>query len=236
MSESGNEAGIAYSGDHTRPHPWNRSVDVPATENGPPVTRRSSTEHRPSPPRVFWTLRKRVDSARNQIRARARAIVTDTMAANPAPSASSPMSLLGITLTGPESPISSSTPEPATDSASPGSTDWDAHSGSCSKPSTVSRPAASTWSASRNASISPRRSANSCSNSSARWGNSRHRPSPSGPTTASRRPEDEMGKLGVRRSIRTRFRRRRIPRSRSVARKTGRTAGNWQGKGFQTRD
>ena len=154
-----------------------------------------------------------------KIRARVRAIVTDTMAANPAPSASLPMSLLRITLTAPESPISSSTPEPTTDSASPGSTVWVAHSGSCSIPSMVSGPAASAWSASRNASISPRRSANSCSNSSARWGNSRHRPSPSGPTTASRRPEDEMGKLGVRRSIRTRFRRRRIPRSRSVAQK-----------------
>ena len=67
----------------------------------------------------------------------------------------------------PASPISSTTPAPATACASPGSIDSAARCGSCSRRSTTSRHMASTWSASRSASTRPRPPASSSSTSSA---------------------------------------------------------------------
>ena len=59
------------------------------------------------------------------------------------------------------------TPDPVTACASFASTGSDAHSRSCSKPSTASKPTAFTWSASRSVSTPRRRPASSCSTSSA---------------------------------------------------------------------
>ena len=87
-------------------------------------------------------------------------------------------------------PSSLSTLDPATACASPGSTVWDARCASCSKPSTASRPAASTWSASRSASTPLRPPASSYSTSSVRLRTSRDGSSPSAPATASRRREN----------------------------------------------
>ena len=89
-----------------------------------------------------------------------------------------------------------------------GSTVWGARCASCSKPSTISRPAASTWSASRSASTPLRPSASSYSTSSVRLRISRDGSSPSAPATASRWCENAVDILGARRSTPRRFRRR----------------------------
>ena len=80
-----------------------------------------------------------------------------------------------------------------------------AHSGSCSKPSTTSRPAASTCSASRSASTPRPRPANSCSTSSAPSRTSNAGSSPRGPATASPRPGNAGAHRVDRHSTRTQF-------------------------------
>ena len=105
-----------------------------------------------------------------------------------APFASSPTSSRVSASTGLPWPNSSITPDPVTASASFASTDSDAHSGNCSKPSTISRPGASTWSASRSVSTPRPRPANSCSTSSAPSRTSNAGSSPRAPATASPRP------------------------------------------------
>ena len=85
----------------------------------------------------------------------------------PAPFASSPTSSRASASSAPALPNSSITPDPVTACASFASTGSDAHSRSCSKPSTASKPTAFTWSASRSASTPRRRPASSCSTSSA---------------------------------------------------------------------
>ena len=80
------------------------------------------------------------------------------------------------------------TPDPVTACASFASTGSDAHSRSCSKPSTASKPTAFTWSASRSASTPRRRPASSCSTSSASSRTSSAGSSPSEPATALPRP------------------------------------------------
>ena len=82
----------------------------------------------------------------------------------------------------------------------------DAHSRSCSKPSTASKPTAFTWSASRSASTPRRRPASSCSTSSAPSRTSSAGSSPSEPATASLRPGNAVAHRVDRRSTRRRFR------------------------------
>ena len=114
----------------------------------------------------------------------------ETACSKQAPSVCSPMSPPESALTAPVLSSSLSTLDPATACASPGSTVWDARCASCSKPSTASRPAASTWSVSRSASTPLRPPASSYSTSSVRLRTSRDGSSPSAPATASRRREN----------------------------------------------
>ena len=130
-----------------------------------------------------------------------------------APFASSPTSSRVSASTGPASPSSSITPDPVTACASFASTGSDAHSGSCSKPSTASRPAASTWSASRSASTPRPRPANSCSTSSVPSRTSNAGLSPSVPAPASPR----LGNAGEHR-VDHRSTRRRFPPLRNSSR------------------
>ena len=98
------------------------------------------------------------------------------------------------------------TPDPVTACASFASTGSDAHSRSCSKPSTASKPTAFTWSASRSVSTPRRRPASSCSTSSAPSRTSSAGSSPSEPATASPRPGNAVEHRVNRRSTRRRFR------------------------------
>ena len=97
------------------------------------------------------------------------------------------------------------TPDPVTACASFASTGSDAHSRSCSKPSTASKPTAFTWSASRSVSTPRRRPASSCSTSSAPSRTSSAGSSPSEPATASPRPGNAVEHRVDRRSTRRRF-------------------------------
>ena len=98
------------------------------------------------------------------------------------------------------------TPDPVTACASFASTGSDAHSRSCSKPSTASKPTAFTWSASRSVSTPRRRPASSCFTSSAPSRTSSAGSSPSEPATASPRPGNAVEHRVDRRSTRRRFR------------------------------
>ena len=98
------------------------------------------------------------------------------------------------------------TPDPVTACASFASTGSDAHSRSCSKPSTASKPTAFSWSASRSASTPRRRPASLCSTSSAPSRTSSAGSSPSEPATASPRPGHAVEHRVNRRSTRRRFR------------------------------
>ena len=98
------------------------------------------------------------------------------------------------------------TPDPVTACASFASTGSDAHSRSCSKPSTASKPTAFTWSASRSVSTPRRRPASSCSTSSAPSRTSSAGSSPSESATASPRPGNAVEHRVDRRSTRRRFR------------------------------
>ena len=98
------------------------------------------------------------------------------------------------------------TPDPVTACASFASTGSDAHSRSCSKPSTASKPTAFTWSASRSVSTPRRRPASLCSTSSAPSRTSSAGSSPSEPATASPRPGNAVEHRVNRRSTRRRFR------------------------------
>ena len=124
----------------------------------------------------------------------------------PAPFASSPTSSRASASSAPASPNSSITPDPVIACASFASTGSDAHSRSCSKPSTASKPTAFTWSASRSASTPRRRPASSCSTSSAPSRTSSAGSSPSEPATASPRPGHAVEHRVDRRSTRRRFR------------------------------
>ena len=106
----------------------------------------------------------------------------------------------------PGSPSSSTTPGPETACVSPVLTDSGTPCANFSRLSTTSRPEASTWSASRSASIPLRPPASSCSTSSAPSPISRHGSSPIAPATASPRRVNAADNRADRRSIRRRFR------------------------------
>ena len=157
--------------------------------------------------------RRRVPATRWAMHAYPRASRAPTpnasVCSRPAPFASSPMSPPENAPTARGSPSSSTTPGVETACVSLASTGWGARYASCSRPSTTSRPAASTWSASRNASIPRLPPASSFSTSSSRSRTSGHGSSPSAPVTALLRPGDAADSRADRRSIRRRFPRRR---------------------------